>query len=454
MYFPTGTARILSAEPSCRTGLPYPIISVAVSPHKYSFATLTKDALWLWRGRPPIVLAHMTRSQASLLEHGTNAHVTWSVDASRLIIQTTQSYLILIVLHLSPSSSESTPKLSVAAQRQFQPGPGEGLHQNTSLHIEGIIRIEGNLLSVSPRNRHIYFSTKSPPAIQRIPWPSLEENGLPEDDNKGAGHDTWLLNDQDFPWLRTVDVTIDNIMYSPNTRGETWITSDGRVYFTYILDEGETKRSISGSAADPSIERIQTASAPRWDGTCIYDVREKRSMLHSQNHSDHPTLDGATCSSINSIFSLIAVGTRKGTIEIANFPSHSGVSPRVETFSPPLPHLHTGEVRCVSWSSDGYALAVGWENGWSVWSVGGRCLVWALGAENSVHNTRFQDCFMHGVVEMIWMPGNYELVALAKPIDSDGEFIFRCIYCLIFPSQSIIFNPFRQKCCRRTTYTR
>lgn len=51
MYFPTGTARILSAEPSCKTGLSHPIISVAVSPHKHSFATLTKDALWLWRGR-------------------------------------------------------------------------------------------------------------------------------------------------------------------------------------------------------------------------------------------------------------------------------------------------------------------------------------------------------------------------------------------------------------------
>lgn len=34
-------------------------------------------------------------------------------------------------------------------------------------------------------------------------------------------------------------VTIDNIVYSPNTGGETWITSDGRVYFAYITDDGQ-----------------------------------------------------------------------------------------------------------------------------------------------------------------------------------------------------------------------
>lgn len=55
----------------------------------------------------------------------------------------------------------------------------------------------------------------------------------------------------------------------------------------------------------------------------------------------------------------------------------------------------------MAWSSDGYALAIGWENGWSVWSIGGRCLAWALGAESSVNSARFQDSFMQGIDDMV-----------------------------------------------------
>lgn len=61
-------------------------------------------------------------------------------------------------------------------------------------------------LSVSPRSNHILFSTKSPPAVQRIPWPSSEdedEGGPGVRRKKWLGHDTWVLNDHDFPWLRT-----------------------------------------------------------------------------------------------------------------------------------------------------------------------------------------------------------------------------------------------------------
>jgi hypothetical protein len=61
------------------------------------------------------------------------------------------------------------------------------------------------LFSVSPRSDHILFSTKNPPAVQRIPWPSNEEedeNGPGVRRKKWLGHDTWVLNDHDFPWLR------------------------------------------------------------------------------------------------------------------------------------------------------------------------------------------------------------------------------------------------------------
>ena len=50
----------------------------------------------------------------------------------------------------------------------------------------------------------------------------------------------------------------------------------------------------------------------------------------------------------------------------------------------------------MEWSSDGYALAVGWEHGWALWSVSGRCLASGFGIEDEVDydksvNTTF-DC--------------------------------------------------------------
>jgi hypothetical protein len=73
----------------------------------------------------------------------------------------------------------------------------------------------------------------------------------------------------------------------------------------------------------------------------------------------------------------------------------------------------------MEWSSDGYVLAVGWEKGWAVWSVAGRCLAWSFGWENqtdetkyekvhlerwqqySVQIARFKDTFMNGIQDLV-----------------------------------------------------
>lgn len=92
-----------------------------------------------------------------------------------------------------------------------------------SLTFEGVVKVDGGLLryvrtsqtdhylmstcSVSPRRRNIMFSTQNPPAVQRMPWPSVDDSDS-DDDDEGeprrrtmTGHDTWILNDQDLPWL-------------------------------------------------------------------------------------------------------------------------------------------------------------------------------------------------------------------------------------------------------------
>lgn len=52
----------------------------------------------------------------------------------------------------------------------------------------------------------------------------------------------------------------------------------------------------------------------------------------------------------------------------------------------------------MAWTSDGYALAVGYEHGWAVWSVSGRLCGWGLSlADTSTANERF----MGGVLDIV-----------------------------------------------------
>lgn len=92
-----------------------------------------------------------------------------------------------------------------------------------------------------------------------------------------------------------------------------------------------------------------------------------------------------------------------GTVEFTSFPSMDGVVPTPQVLQVPNMYARggTGSVCTMEWSSDGYVLAVGWEKGWAVWSVGGRCLAWGFGVEYEVDEDRFTDSFMYGVRSLV-----------------------------------------------------
>lgn len=73
-----------------------------------------------------------------------------------------------------------------------------------------------------------------------------------------------------------------------------------------------------------------------------------------------------------------------------------------QTLKSTAPHLETGSATTLRWTSDGYALAVGWEAGWSVWTVYGKLTTWAVGPETGASEgvepaKTFEDRFMGGV---------------------------------------------------------
>jgi hypothetical protein len=59
-----------------------------------------------------------------------------------------------------------------------------------------------------------------------------------------------------------------------------------------------------------------------------------------------------------------------------------------------------GSVTALAWTSDGYGLAVGYEKGWAVWSMGGRLGGWGLEGEDEAST----EGFMQGVTDLVSRP--------------------------------------------------
>jgi hypothetical protein len=154
----------------------------------------------------------------------------------------------------------------------------------------------------------------------------------------------------------------------------------------------------------------------------VHDVQvpkwvQKRKQVHPDEGTgtvDYEQPRRAAKVVVNMKFSLIAVGTQwyvtyfllffahryvcydthtpSGNVEYSSFPSHRGVTPKPQVLeTPQFYHIKDrGPVCAMEWSSDGYVLAVGWEKGWAVWSVAGRCLAWSFGWENQTDESRYE----------------------------------------------------------------
>ncbi|KAA1468470.1 RIC1-domain-containing protein [Dentipellis sp. KUC8613] len=449
MYFPTSAARQLSTVPALPNASTQPVICLCPSTRKSLFCTLTKDGIAVWRVRPPAILAYLSRTPTSLAGHGENKRVHWSTDGTRIVIETSESYLVLVSVHYNPEEVPyDTPPLGPGSQRKFLPGPGEAPPlQSMVLRFEGVVRIDGTLLSVSPRKHYILFSTKSPPSIQRIPWPMTDDTELyGRNGGRLYGYDSWVLNEHDFPWLVDADVTIVDITWYRGSDVESWITSDGRAYFVQLTESAYSDSNVSNADIDAVNERHGKAQAKRssdsvlsqpnsqWHGTCIHDVEvPKWVQKRRQPNPDEAGANGheydqprrAVKVAVNSRFSLVAVGTHCGLVEYTSFPTQGGGAPKPQVLEIPQAFIahEKGPVCAMEWSSDGYVLAVGWKHGWAVWSVAGRCLAWNFDMEDQVDESKFQDAFMYGIQDLFWVPGNFELVALAQesPNKPDGQ---------------------------------
>lgn len=88
-------------------------------------------------------------------------------------------------------------------------------------------------------------------------------------------------------------------------------------------------------------------------------------------------------------------------------------------------HLQPGSTTCISWTSDGLALAVGWSNGYSIWSAFGRLASWSINGDVGNGDSdlldrgtsKFEDHYLWGVSKLLWCPGDFELWIACPPCE-------------------------------------
>ncbi|KAJ3885220.1 hypothetical protein GG344DRAFT_82968 [Lentinula edodes] len=314
-------------------------------------------------------LAFLSRTPISIIDHGENREAHWSPDGSRIVIKTSDSYLVLVTVIFHPDETiYQAPPLSANAQRNFLAGPGEAFPlSSVSLQFEGVIRVEGTLVRI--HQRYSEYLGQQP---QKKPWGnedltkrSMERGGV-----------------------------------------ESWIASDGRAYIVYLIrnDEPSSEELPSDSKNASNInlsknDQLQTQKLdnPRfadgqrnmWMGTCIHHfetprwVQKQRRVEPEEHGSVYFEPRRAVRLAINAKFSLIASFFIRGGIQYTTFPADEGAVPTSQQIEIHNPfNRRTGRVCSMEWSSDGYVLAVGWQHGWGLFNVGGRCLVSGFGVED------------------------------------------------------------------------
>jgi hypothetical protein len=157
-----------------------------------------------------------------------------------------------------------------------------------------------------------------------------------------------------------------------------WLSNEGGAYFVQNNSSlaNQRRASINSNGSKSSKSTITSPSMPSfekqlaWVGSCFHNAMNEKEGIHK-----------ATTVSINSKFSLIAIGTDRGVVYVYSAQNYSS--------TPVLSHKlvltswssqstagsENNSVESLEWTSDGYAISVGFKKrGLAVWSVYGGLL--------------------------------------------------------------------------------
>ena len=172
----------------------------------------------------------------------------------------------------------------------------------------------------------------------------------------------------------------------------------------------------------------------KWSGVCIYSLQENASP--------------ATAIAFNPNFDILAIGNMSGVVTVYELVQENGNNHITANFSHECivgnnqAPIRLGHVSSLSWTVDGFALAVGWLfGGASVWSVYGACLMSTISEDTSIYSsdgviTNTTELYFTGIQDLFWGPADFTLFMLPSP-RFDNE-IITDIFVLDFAKSSLL----------------
>lgn len=244
------------------------------------------------------------------------------------------------------------------------------------------------------------ISTKDPPSVQCVRW--------------GAEEADTVEITTDLEWMHGSAPVIKMIHDRP-MRLYTWIAEDGLAYAaqrsTIIPDSLHDERKVSqemkttdvrSSETDTkSLSRQRTRSngdKPGFSGHCFY------TPAGAEDHAVQAT--------INSRFSLIALGLLNGNILVYHVRDYHGGVSLVQKIESSTLSSASGRLNVLEYSPDGHCLMAGYEKGWSTWSVFGHPLSSTFTCDRPQAELN-GDRWLLGLQAACWIGNGSEVILLA-----------------------------------------
>jgi hypothetical protein len=317
-------------------------------------------------------------TQEVSLEDGFNVDLVWKPDGSQLIVLTDKGFL-----HYYQVSKLNDPLF--VSSHTFEHGPGEPANiYKYLLQFQMALEIDIGTMCGHGLDSDLLISTTNPASIVSLNW----SGDVNINSTCQLAHLDFLVNQNDPVSF----ITSNSSLFA-------FVTSMGSVYLCQrnILSKEATRNSL-------------------WSGKCIY-------------LADNTKIFPATTAQFNPSFSNIAVGNTQGVVYIFEIVDNNAVFSHTMSLgstNSSLNLVHTSPVTSLSWTSDGYALAVAWlAGGVSIWSVYGSLLMSTISEDTFIHSADgiikdTNELFFSGAQSLFWSPANFHLFILpSQAFDKD-----------------------------------
>ncbi|KAH9536131.1 hypothetical protein CY35_17G090800 [Sphagnum magellanicum] len=347
-------------------------------------------------------LGQCTRDTPSLLEEGVNIEAVWSTDVKTIAVLTSESNLHFY--HITVSEK----------QLHFS---GQELSGLSLVNVALWSRVDVSLL-----NHNVTANCMAADDLSIV-------LGLSNGWLRLVSWNGELLGSLDIlqGFVPVAEATY--LRESSSNVGSPLVSPHQSPAFSPMVD-GHTRRNKPSGFAQLELSRIlHILVAVRLDGTIILCSVIEKGLSHANEITPERwvAVFDAVCASVAHEQQVLAVGTRRGTIELFNLADSALPLRTISLFDWGYTVEDTGPVNQISWTPDNCAFAVGWRyRGLAVWSASGCRLMCTIrqGSMSNSQSVSFSPHFgngiarsepmVEGVAALTWGQHAYQLFAVEQ----------------------------------------